>query len=155
MVKFGGDLVGRGLVPAEGVMTWIHTLLSEKARPISENPDAGPTFIIFWWKKKPKIDCLKRIEEWNLRYCNRWVNCSSILFLGWTLLVAHFCEGSIGIGIHQPRSGQDPTSWISTYQNIVWFQACPHGANNGRSIFFLFVPSKFTPPEGETTYIQT
>eukprot|EP00438_Fugacium_kawagutii_P020344 Skav209400 [mRNA] locus=scaffold962:114839:136572:- [translate_table: standard] len=30
MVKFGGDLVGRGLVPAEGVMTWIHTLLSEK-----------------------------------------------------------------------------------------------------------------------------
>ena len=59
MVKFGGDLVGRGLVPAEGVMTWIHTLLSEKARPISENPDAGPTFIIFWWKKKTKIDCKK------------------------------------------------------------------------------------------------
>ena len=42
MVKFRGDLVGRGLVPAEGVMTWIHTLLSEKARPeISEIPDAG------------------------------------------------------------------------------------------------------------------
>lgn len=40
MVKFGGDLVGRGLVPAEGVMTWIHTLLSEKARSeIPEIPD--------------------------------------------------------------------------------------------------------------------
>jgi len=36
MVKFGGDLVGRGLVPAEGVMAWIHTLLSEKARQDSE-----------------------------------------------------------------------------------------------------------------------
>ncbi len=36
MVKFGGDLVGRGLVPAEGVMAWIHTLLSEKARQDGE-----------------------------------------------------------------------------------------------------------------------
>ncbi|CAJ1348522.1 unnamed protein product [Effrenium voratum] len=34
MVKFGGDLVGRGLVPAEGVMTWIHTLLSEKTEEV-------------------------------------------------------------------------------------------------------------------------
>jgi len=30
MVKFGGDLVSHGLVPCEGVMQWIHTLLSEK-----------------------------------------------------------------------------------------------------------------------------
>lgn len=29
-VKFGGDLVRFGLVPAEGVMNWIHALLSEK-----------------------------------------------------------------------------------------------------------------------------
>ena len=83
------------------------------------------TFIIFlvaiplnWMQKDRRVDT------------NRWVNCSSILFSGWpnivlfhceyffflggTLLVAHFCEGSIGIGIHQPRSGQDPTSWIKT-----------------------------------------
>ena len=44
MVKFGGDLVGRGLVPAEGVMMWIHTLLSEKAGPELANiSDAGQT----------------------------------------------------------------------------------------------------------------
>merc|ERR1719440_730061 len=30
MVKFGGDLVSHGLVPVDGVMHWIHALLSEK-----------------------------------------------------------------------------------------------------------------------------
>mmetsp|Transcript_16377 Transcript_16377/g.28761 ORF Transcript_16377/g.28761 Transcript_16377/m.28761 type:complete len:836 (+) Transcript_16377:38-2545(+) len=41
MVKFGGDLVGRGLVPPEGVMTWIHTLLNEKTEEcFSEEQDA-------------------------------------------------------------------------------------------------------------------
>lgn len=34
MVKFGGDLVSRGLVPCEGVMQWIHTLLSEKTQEV-------------------------------------------------------------------------------------------------------------------------
>lgn len=29
-VKFGGDLVGHGLVPCDGVMRWIHALLSDK-----------------------------------------------------------------------------------------------------------------------------
>lgn len=30
MVKFGGDLVSHGLVPVDGVMHWIHALLSER-----------------------------------------------------------------------------------------------------------------------------
>ena len=34
MVKFGGGLVSRGLVPPEGVMAWIHTLLSEKTQEV-------------------------------------------------------------------------------------------------------------------------
>jgi len=34
MVKFGGDLVSRGLVPCDGVMQWIHTLLSEKTQEV-------------------------------------------------------------------------------------------------------------------------
>mmetsp|Transcript_103196 Transcript_103196/g.186249 ORF Transcript_103196/g.186249 Transcript_103196/m.186249 type:complete len:467 (+) Transcript_103196:1278-2678(+) len=34
MVKLGGDLVARGLVPCEGVMQWIHTLLSEKTQQV-------------------------------------------------------------------------------------------------------------------------
>lgn len=32
MVKFGGELVSHGLVPVDGVMQWIHALLSEKAQ---------------------------------------------------------------------------------------------------------------------------
>lgn len=32
MVKFGGELVSHGLVPVDGVMKWIHALLSEKAQ---------------------------------------------------------------------------------------------------------------------------
>eukprot|EP00435_Cladocopium_sp_Y103_P047999 s549_g14.t1 len=43
MVKFGGDLVGRGLVPAEGVMTWIHTLLSEKTQTEEISDENGST----------------------------------------------------------------------------------------------------------------
>mmetsp|Transcript_60874 Transcript_60874/g.188480 ORF Transcript_60874/g.188480 Transcript_60874/m.188480 type:complete len:914 (+) Transcript_60874:203-2944(+) len=34
MVKLGGDLVSRGLVPCEGVMQWIHSLLSEKTQEV-------------------------------------------------------------------------------------------------------------------------
>jgi len=34
MVKFGGDLVSHGLVPCDGVMQWIHTLLSEKHQEV-------------------------------------------------------------------------------------------------------------------------
>jgi len=34
MVKFGGDLVSRGLVPFDGVMQWMHTLLSEKTQEV-------------------------------------------------------------------------------------------------------------------------
>eukprot|EP00930_Biecheleria_cincta_P045959 TRINITY_DN31681_c0_g1_i1.p1 TRINITY_DN31681_c0_g1~~TRINITY_DN31681_c0_g1_i1.p1 ORF type:complete len:730 (-),score=151.85 TRINITY_DN31681_c0_g1_i1:746-2935(-) len=34
MVKFGGDLVKRGLVPSEGVINWIHSLLSEKTQEV-------------------------------------------------------------------------------------------------------------------------
>lgn len=34
MVKFGGDLVSHGLVPCDGVMCWIHTLLSEKHQEV-------------------------------------------------------------------------------------------------------------------------
>lgn len=34
MVKLGGDLVSRGLVPCDGVMQWIHTLLSEKTQEV-------------------------------------------------------------------------------------------------------------------------
>jgi len=50
MVKFGGDLVSRGLVPAEGVMTWIHTLLSEKSQEVYSPPegDEDETFVKAW-----------------------------------------------------------------------------------------------------------
>jgi len=34
IVKFGADLVSRGLVPCDGVMSWIHTLLSEKTQEV-------------------------------------------------------------------------------------------------------------------------
>jgi len=34
IVKFGADLVSRGLVPCDGVMVWIHTLLSEKSQEV-------------------------------------------------------------------------------------------------------------------------
>jgi len=34
IVKFGADLVSRGLVPCDGVMAWIHTLLSEKTQEV-------------------------------------------------------------------------------------------------------------------------
>mmetsp|Transcript_40757 Transcript_40757/g.107961 ORF Transcript_40757/g.107961 Transcript_40757/m.107961 type:complete len:771 (-) Transcript_40757:154-2466(-) len=37
MVKFGGDLVSHGLVPVDGVMQWIHALLSEKAQEINSS----------------------------------------------------------------------------------------------------------------------
>merc|ERR1712060_161434 len=43
MVKFGGDLVSRGLVPCEGVMTWIHTLLSERTQEVGDTASGGET----------------------------------------------------------------------------------------------------------------
>lgn len=43
IVKFGGDLVSRGLVPSDGVMLWIQTLVSEKTQEIySAGSDANP-----------------------------------------------------------------------------------------------------------------
>jgi len=44
IVKFGGDLVSRGLVPCDGVMQWIQTLLSEKTQELysGEAEDRGP-----------------------------------------------------------------------------------------------------------------
>merc|ERR1719401_2697586 len=36
IVKFGADLVSRGLVPCDGVMVWIHTLLSDKAQELGK-----------------------------------------------------------------------------------------------------------------------
>ena len=51
MVKFGGDLVGRGLVPAEGVMTWIHTLLSEKTEQ-----DFSDAWSRIWLHPKVKLN---------------------------------------------------------------------------------------------------
>jgi len=41
MVKFGGDLVSHGLVPVDGVMHWIHALLSE--RHMSSDADVPST----------------------------------------------------------------------------------------------------------------
>lgn len=47
MVKFGGDLVSRGLVPPEGVITWIHTLLSEKTEEVNSQQlgSSSPTSV--------------------------------------------------------------------------------------------------------------
>mmetsp|Transcript_2427 Transcript_2427/g.5192 ORF Transcript_2427/g.5192 Transcript_2427/m.5192 type:complete len:928 (+) Transcript_2427:35-2818(+) len=42
MVKFGGDLVAHGLVPGDGVMQWIHTLLSEKCQEFYGEEDLSP-----------------------------------------------------------------------------------------------------------------
>jgi len=41
IVKFGGDLVSRGLVPSDGVMLWLQTLLSEKRQELHDADQGG------------------------------------------------------------------------------------------------------------------